>query len=59
MSKKFKNFRNKSKDYEYDDEWSDFNEERIQEKQRGKKRKQKVNEGRNRKHMNFKDFRDS
>jgi hypothetical protein len=59
MSKKFKNFRNKSKEYEYEDEWGDFNEERIQEKQRGKKRKQKVNEGRNRKHMNFKDFRDS
>lgn len=59
MSKKFKNFRSKKDHNRYDDEWGDFNEDRIREKQRGKKRKMRKEEGRKSKHMNFKDFRDS
>jgi len=58
MSKKFKNFR-KQKNHFDDDEWGNFNEDRIREKQRGKKRKLRENENRKQKHMNFKDFRDA
>lgn len=54
MAKKFKNFRKESR---YDDEWGDMNEDRIREKQRGKRSKKRKEENRNRKHMNFKDFR--
>lgn len=53
MPKKFKNFR---KD-RYDDEWGNMNEDRIREKQRAKNRKKRKQENRERKHMNFKDFR--
>lgn len=58
MSKKFKNFRKKQNRFD-DDEWGNFNEDRIREKQRGKKRKLRENENRKQKHMNFKDFRDA
>ena len=53
MSKKFKNFRKNR----YDDEWGNQNEDRLREKQRGKRKKRKYHEERDRKHMNFKDFR--
>lgn len=58
MSKKFKNFRKEKNRFD-DDEWGNFNEDRIREKQRGKKRKLRENENRKQKHMNFKDFRDA
>ena len=56
MAKKFKNFR--KNENTYDDEWGDQNEDRLREKQRGKKRKMRESEVRKNKHMNFKDFRD-
>lgn len=55
MSKKFKNFR---KNNHFDDEWGDVNEERLREKERAKMSRKRKQENRDRKHMNFKDFRD-
>jgi hypothetical protein len=55
MSKKFKNFRKSNR---FDDEWGDVNEERIREKERAKMHKKRKQENRDRKHLNFKDFRD-
>ena len=56
MAKKFKNFR---KNDHYDDEWGDVNEDRLKEKERSKKNKQRKQEVRERKHIAFKDFRDN
>lgn len=54
MAKKFKKFRNN-----YDDEWGDVNEDRLREKQRGKKRKNNRESRTREKFYNFKDFRES
>jgi len=56
MAKKFKNFRNKNR---YDDEWGSVNEDRLREKQHGKRKKKMKQEVRERKHIAFKDFRDN
>lgn len=56
MAKKFKKFRSNDR---YEDEWGNVNEDRIREKQRGKKRKKSQYENRDRKHMSYKDFRNN
>ena len=55
MARRLKNFR-KGKTERYDDEWGFKNEDRLREKQRGKKRSNSRKNKHNEKFRNFKDF---